>query len=158
MPKGGKTCTKCRVRKPFTLFYRQTKLKDGLTPRCKSCLSRASAKWYAANKAHARSYRLANPVRRMFASARSNARKQTLAFDLGLSDIVIPALCPVLDIRLAPAAKVRTDASPSIDRIDNTKGYVRGNVAVISWRANRIKADATLAELKALVVYLENRS
>lgn len=49
----------------------------------------------------------------------------------------------------------RHDGSPTIDRIINDLGYVKGNVIVISWRANRIKSDATLAELKAIVAFYE---
>jgi len=47
------------------------------------------------------------------------------------------------------------DHSPSLDRIDNSKGYTKDNVMVISFRANNIKKDANLQELKALVRYLE---
>jgi hypothetical protein len=49
----------------------------------------------------------------------------------------------------------REPNSPSLDRIDNTKGYVPGNVWVISWRANDLKRNATLEELKLLVAALE---
>ncbi len=46
--------------------------------------------------------------------------------------------------------------SPSLDRIDSTKGYTKGNIWVISNRANTLKNDATLSELKLLVERLEN--
>ena len=59
----------------------------------------------------------------------------------------------MLGIKLERLDK-RHNGSPSLDRIDNTKGYIKGNVKVISWRANAIKKDATLEELKALVNYL----
>jgi hypothetical protein len=49
------------------------------------------------------------------------------------------------------------DNSPSLDRIDTSKGYVKGNVWVISWRANKLKSDATLAELESIVLALRNR-
>lgn len=52
--------------------------------------------------------------------------------------------------------KQRTDNSPSLDRIDNSSGYVKGNVHIISMRANRIKSDATLQELKSVVKYLDS--
>jgi len=46
---------------------------------------------------------------------------------------------------------------PSLDRIDATKGYIRGNVAIICWRCNALKRDATLSELKKIVAYMEAR-
>ncbi len=44
--------------------------------------------------------------------------------------------------------------SPSLDRLDNTLGYIPGNVQVISWKANQIKSNATLQELQAIVAWL----
>jgi hypothetical protein len=49
----------------------------------------------------------------------------------------------------------RRDNWPSFDRWDNAKGYVPGNVFVISWRANRIKWDCSVAELEAVVAYMK---
>ena len=50
-----------------------------------------------------------------------------------------------------------TDASPSVDRIRGELGYVRGNICVISWRANKLKADATAEELEAIAAYIRKR-
>ena len=52
-------------------------------------------------------------------------------------------------------SRAQVENFPSLDRIDNSKGYVPGNIAVISMRANMIKNNATLAELKAIVAYIE---
>ena len=46
--------------------------------------------------------------------------------------------------------------SPSLDRINNKKGYVSGNVQWISAKANTIKRNATIKELYALADYLKN--
>jgi hypothetical protein len=46
----------------------------------------------------------------------------------------------------------RSDASPSLDRVDPRKGYVPGNVRVISDRANRLKGDRSLSEIQALAL------
>jgi hypothetical protein len=78
-----------------------------------------------------------------------------LEFNLTQEDVRIPEVCPVLGIPLYFTAGHRTDNTPSVDRLDNTRGYVRGNIAVISWRANLIKRDTTLKELEALVMYLK---
>ena len=63
--------------------------------------------------------------------------------------------CPVLGIDLKPSDRYYWDASPSLDRIDSARGYTPDNIWVISARANRIKSDATLGELKSLVAALE---
>ena len=58
--------------------------------------------------------------------------------------------CPALR-----QCNICVENSPSLDRIDNSKGYVPGNIAVISMRANMIKNNASLVELKAIVAYIE---
>jgi hypothetical protein len=87
--------------------------------------------------------------------AKSGAKSKGREFSLDLSDIVIPDRCPVLGIPLDCTVKRPADNLPSLDRIDNSKGYIKGNVWVISWRANYIKRDSTLSELRSLVTALE---
>ena len=48
------------------------------------------------------------------------------------------------------------DPTPTLDRIDNSKGYVQGNVAWISFRANQAKSDTTAEEIRGLAEYIEN--
>jgi hypothetical protein len=47
--------------------------------------------------------------------------------------------------------------SPSIDRLDSSLGYVKGNVKIICWRANRVKSDATVEELRAILNFMEEK-
>lgn len=97
-----------------------------------------------------------NVVTSLLRRARSRARARALPFDLLPADIVIPSHCPVLGIELTiGGGRGFRDSSPTLDRVDNNLGYVRGNVAVISYRANRIKNDASLDELRRLVTFLE---
>jgi hypothetical protein len=100
-----------------------------------------------------RDWRKENLAKDMWFQARKRALLKGLEFNLEVTDIIIPEVCPVLGIKLERLDK-RHDGSPSLDRIDNTKGYIKNNIAIISWRANAIKKDATLEELKALVKYL----
>lgn len=95
----------------------------------------------------------ANPTRSLLALTKAKAKKRGLDFNLDLGDLVIPEFCPVLGIKL-----IRGDgeAAPSIDKIDNAKGYVKGNIAIISKRANRLKSDASLREVEALLAYMKN--
>ena len=61
--------------------------------------------------------------------------------------MTIPEFCPILGIPLIRVGTIATDNSPSIDRIDSTKGYIKGNVQVISKKANTLKNSSSLSEL-----------
>ncbi len=95
------------------------------------------------------------PALQMLRHARARARRLGLPIDIKVEDLVVPATCPVLGIPMEIGVGSSHDGSPTIDRLIPSLGYVMGNVRVISYRANRIKNDATLDELRALVAYLE---
>lgn len=96
-------------------------------------------------------------ARQMLKSARRRARKMGWEFDLKLSDIVIPKECPIFGLSLQKGIKVRHAQSPSLDRIDSSKGYIKGNIWVISWRSNELKSNATLEELETLLATWKKR-
>lgn len=75
-----------------------------------------------------------------------------LPFDLTPEDVLIPDICPVLSIPLERVSENK-DNAPSLDRINNSLGYVRGNVVVISFKANRIKSNASLSDLRKVADY-----
>lgn len=103
-----------------------------------------------------RNYRNANPARRLLHSCRARAKVLGLEFNLTVDDLAVPTHCPVFGIPLTMGYDRRTENTPSVDRIDPSRGYVRGNIAVVSWRANRLKSNATAAELEALAAYTRN--
>ena len=103
-----------------------------------------------------RAWRRRSPERVLFYNAKCRAKKDGLPFSIEIADISIPEFCPVLGIKLCPGEGCVTDASPSIDQIVPNAGYVKGNFQILSHRANTIKSNATLEELKKLVAYLEN--
>ena len=102
----------------------------------------------------------ANPTKknetRLLNYARRNARRRGEECSLELKDIVIPEYCPVLGIKLEPGSHSHQDCSPSVDRIDSTKGYTKDNVWIISARANRIKNNATIEEIGMLYEALKS--
>jgi len=97
----------------------------------------------------------------MWYSAKKRAKRRDVPFSITPLDIAIPARCPVLGVKLAIGhgadGKGPSSCSPTLDCIDPSLGYVPGNIAVISWRANRLKSDATLAELRRLADWVEER-
>lgn len=96
-----------------------------------------------------------DPAHIMFWQAKKRAKARGLDFTITVEDVVIPARCPLLGITLQRGAGLLGPASPSLDRINPRLGYVEGNVWVISHRANAIKNDATLDEMRALLAAWE---
>jgi hypothetical protein len=90
-------------------------------------------------------------------SLRTVSKKRQLAFDLTWEDIAkcVVDKCPVSGIKLNynvmnGKSKMAND-SPSVDRIDNTKGYIKGNIIIVSNLVNRVKTSLTLDELQSLL-------
>lgn len=98
---------------------------------------------------------LSDPRIGMLGQAKLRARKKGFPFSLQVSDIDIPDACPVLGIALRRGSGRLQDNSPTPDRIDNDKGYVKGNVIVISYKANRMKSNATPDEVRLLAAWLD---
>lgn len=98
-----------------------------------------------------------NPKRVMIRSARFRAKTLGVPFNLKVPDILIPEVCPVLGVTLQPGNNKQKDNSPSLDRITPELGYVKGNVEVVSWRANRLKADASPDELERVAAWMRKQ-
>ena len=89
------------------------------------------------------------PEWKMCQRAKQRAKYKNREFSLVVEDIYIPEICPILKIPLI-AHKGRSGAyqdSPSLDRKDNSKGYTKDNIWVISQKANAMKCHATREEL-----------
>lgn len=93
------------------------------------------------------------PEYTMFYDARKRAIARALPFTIAPDDVRIPEKCPVLGITLTWDGP--RDTRPSLDRIKPAAGYTPENIQVISFRANRIKSDATAEELRAVLAYVE---
>lgn len=89
-----------------------------------------------------------DPRRVLLNSARSRAKERGLDFDLTKKDITIPDMCPLLEIPIMVMGGKVTANSPSIDRVNNSKGYVKDNVMVISHQANTCKNSLSDHQLR----------
>ena len=84
---------------------------------------------------------------RIHKNLKYRAKKHNIFFDLKPEDIIVPEYCSVFPhIKLNFNNDIVSDDSPSGDRIDNSKGYIKGNVIVISNKANKMKNNGTLQE------------
>lgn len=97
-----------------------------------------------------KSYRRAEPERLLLSNAKQRARRMGLDFDLTEDDIHIPARCPFLGIELRCNDGQPKNDSPSLDRIDPSMGYVKGNTRVISHLANRAKSNLSAGQLELM--------
>lgn len=86
----------------------------------------------------------------MFNAAKHRALKKNLPFEIEKKDIEIPEFCPILGIKLesSTSSYSNKDSSPSLDRKNPKLGYTKENIWIISNKANTMKSNASLEELK----------
>jgi hypothetical protein len=167
-----KTCTRCHCEKELTEFRKKAASKDGLHSWCKVCHSADVAaynkKVYAENP---------DEAKRKFREKRRRQRQtphqwcshilvpiRNRALEKGVSCTItaqhlrdiwpMDNRCPILKTTFLCGMEKGNPAGPSVDRIVPSLGYVPGNVAIISYRANRIKIDATILELRAVADWM----
>lgn len=127
-------------------------LDDGTYRECTSCgaiFKKTSKTVTLCNVCNSNRVKSNDPIRKMLARAKSRARLSGLDFNLETTDIVIPQFCPILGIELKEhrGSSGGKPNSPALDRIDNSKGYIKNNVMVISHLANQMKASSNREEM-----------
>ncbi len=129
-----KFCNGCKTMKSLTDFGKSTKSKCGFSYTCKKCFS-----------FHA-----------MFQGAKNRCKKEGRVPDFSLEDIKELAVttCPVFGMELQFGGDVFKANSATVDAIVHAKGHVKGNLRIISARANTIKNNCTLEEMGQLVAAL----
>lgn len=93
--------------------------------------------------------------RAKYRAKRYSALRGGIEFSIPFGELDFPTHCPILGLELDYFAETRQENSVSFDRIDPNKGYVVGNVLVLSWRANRIKNDGTSEEHRLIADFLD---
>lgn len=144
-----KFCTKCKIEKELSEFYNNRTHKSGKTFWCKVCTNyqnnfiqkETKARWSAKAHQNRRLYRTNEYLLRM---AKSRAKFFGLGFNIEAQDILIPKECPYMKVPFDFSYK---GTAPSLDRIDSNQGYIKGNIQVISWDANRLKSDMSVERL-----------
>lgn len=113
----------------------------------------------AAEALRLRRQRWNDPVGALLIGTRCRAKRRGILFSISRGDLVMGKDCPCcgreFDMRHTTIRPGPRDSSPSIDRIKAHLGYVPGNVAVICWRCNEIKRNATVDELRTVLRWME---
>lgn len=97
-----------------------------------------------------------DPRQKMLSAAKQRAKFKNLNFDIALEDITIPEVCPLLGIELIVSEGTMADNSPSLDRINNNFGYIKGNIIIISQLANRCKSNLNSDQMLMLAKNLKD--
>ena len=166
-----KICKKCGIEKPVEEFHKKL---DGSSAWCKECSQERDRKWYAENKESVRARQKAsypkyakkqmkqmkqhlkdNPEKGLLRLAKQRCKKSGVICTITEKDIVIPEFCPILGLKLEFGEMDNRNNSPSLDRITPELGYVPGNVAVISYRANRIKNEGLAEEHRLIADWMD---
>ena len=115
------------------------------------------AKYYAQNRDKVKraqdKYRKDNPAKYLFNLAKRRSARVGVEFNISVEDVVVPKVCPLLGIPINSYSE-HPDFRPSLDRIDPKRGYIKGNVQVVSHKANRVKSNANGDELLTMAVNL----
>ena len=140
-----KTCKKCGIEKDLNEYHKSKNNKYGRNDVCKSCRREAAAEKYKADWFHQTAI-----------LKKAQCKKLGVDFDLDSNylESIWTDTCPVFNKKFVRHEKGH-DLCPTLDRVDPSKGYTKGNVRYISARANRIKYDASVEELKKVLAYME---
>ena|ERR1035437_6680610 len=158
---------KCKYCKKEKLLYQCVKVNGLIRNCCKECYQTDNLKKqretdkvslekrYLWKLYYERNCRSRQTDYKLHMYARRRARKQKVPFDLKISDIIVPKFCPVLGMELKVTRYRKNDATPTLDRIIPSLGYVKENIRVISFRANQVKSNGTIEEHQKIIDYMK---
>lgn len=164
-----KQCKLCKEHLFTSCFSKNKATKDFLQTACRKCDNERQAlrrkekaqelkeygKEYRKNNFENLDYRLQCLLNASRARAKAKNREHTLTKQDLLELYPKDNKCPVFGFTLEWNGEGFRETSPSIDRIDSSKGYTKENIQIISWKANRIKGYASVEDLEILLSYLK---
>ena len=126
---------------------------------CKVCARKHAKIWGKQNREHKKitneKSHKRDPIRFMYRNLKHSAKQRGIPFTITLQDlreIELPEYCPVFNIKLFwPWDKKAKSNSFSVDRINNDLGYEKGNIVIVSWKANDLKRTSSISDLEKIV-------
>ena len=165
-----KVCKQCNKELTDENWYKS--LQKSYSYVCKTCHTERTKQWEEANPErvkelqkkskkkryspdNSREYYHKRPEIGLWSRAKKRAEQKGIPFNIEVSDINIPDVCPLTGAKIETGRVSSKPSSPSLDKINPSKGYVKGNVWVISHLANTVKSNLTLKELQTILTNLE---
>lgn len=161
-----KKCIKCNKQKSLEDFGKDNSKNgvNGLHKKCKQCITEyrqinrldynknymiklRSENKDGVNKRKRMYYIKMDISKKLYQQCKNRAIRKNIEFTININDIIIPNKCPYLNTEFIVGVKNNYEYTHSLDRIDNSKGYIPGNVEVVTKKANSMKNGATKEEL-----------
>jgi len=118
---------------------------------CYECSLKSVRGWYSKNKTD-----IEWRKQRLFKCLKSRSVSKGIPFNLEYSDIIWPSHCPIFNSVLEyDTMNKPKNNSASFDKVIPELGYVKGNVRIISYRANWLKQDSTIEQLEKIIRYMK---
>lgn len=169
-----KTCTVCNESKELTHFV-YNKRRNLVLSRCKECTSKYNANYRQSkrellnNKARDKYWEdpevnretnrlnMEKDIRgHLLYLAKSRSVIRNIPYDISKEDIKLVKYCPILNVELKIGRKGKIeDNSFTLDKVIPSLGYIKGNVRIISAKANRLKSNASVEELESIINYIK---
>lgn len=143
-PDGYKRCKTCLNLLPFSNFHKHKQALFGYATECKECRVISSK----------RQWKNARFETTIVQRSKFRAMKKNIPHNITEEDIIIPEYCPILGVKIE--MKRNSKYGPSIDQIVPGKGYIKGNIQIISRRANYLKSNITPDEVDLLYRWFED--
>jgi len=133
-----KKCSKCKQVKSIDEFHKDKQKKTGLASCCILCRKGYAKENRERITQYQRDLKKINPTSSLFYQAKHRAIKKNLSFDLTIEWLQerYTGYCELTGIKFQQATKGKSPISPSIDRIDSSKGYTKDNIRIIIWALN----------------------
>lgn len=156
---NDKICSKCKLVKNLSEFSHNKRMRDGLSRQCRTCYSEYFQKTKDNRITTMYKWVEKNREKSILLNTERRAKEEGLPFNLSLEDIQIPKKCPILGVKLDLSYKrnqcIDRELRPSVDRIIPELGYIKGNIRIISSKANRKKQDSNIRELQKIIKYIK---
>lgn len=141
-PEGHRVCVSCDTLLPFSMFHKHSACLFGINTVCKQCRASISQNQWKGKRLETK----------ILQRAKTRATQQDIEFSITEEDIVIPEKCPVFGTLFVYND---CDLAASIDKINPLLGYVKGNIRIISNKANRMKSNATHEDLLIFAAWVQ---
>lgn len=166
-----KICSKCKKNLPLEMYSKDKYQKSGLRCACKNCSAKEFAKYFVTENYKERLKKYQNQrselkkdnpisvwVKNVYNRAKKSSKTKGIEFSITKDWLLenVTDVCPLLGIKLDYTRSVVTDQSASLDRKNSFLGYTPENCKVISFKANRIKNNATYEEIEKIAKNMKN--